>query len=363
MKKTEIGGIPISLAGISLETPEIFISSTYKDLEHVRYLLEKWMREDLGYHAHVFESKDFPRTLMPNPMDATLQVIDRSNIYVLIIDTEHYGTPYEPISDNKSITWVEWLRALKYIPFRIILVNKSVKSKFDHDCKLLKEGKIQEHSEDIFHFIKDLFEQKEWVHFYNNIDEIKEIIKVQMAKSFGGLIKYIPKLKWFLSEQATRIIESSCETVWIASPDLYWDTTDHDFRKFVLDNICSRNISYKYLVPDNKKIRDNIESFIKSIDSYLGVSNAIVEFFFVKKPITPFEFAIYNPEKNDEMGIFVNLMQVDNHRNKFNVEMGNDFCALYKAEFKKGCSRNIRCITKNIGHLADSSKNEDDSNK
>ena len=90
-------------------------------------------------------------------------------------------------------------------------------------------------------------------------------------------------------------IESEAKEVWIVSPYLYYDVNDPEYQTVVHKNL-DQNIKYRYIVPNNDNIRDNIETF----KTRFGKSEADINEMFLLLPESEFgpfmnEMAIYNP--------------------------------------------------------------------
>jgi len=64
----------------------------------------------------------------------------------------------------------------------------------------------------------------------------------------------------FANIDAVLAKEAQARVIWIVSPRLFYDIYDPDFRKVILGN-KARNAIYRYIVPDNPEVRQNLLTY------------------------------------------------------------------------------------------------------
>lgn len=168
--------------------PSVFISSTCYDLSQIRTDLKSFIEQQLGFDAILSEYNSFPVNPNLDIVDNCLEAVQKySDIFVLIV-----GGRYGFITDNgRSITNLEYNNArAKNIPIyvfvstQILNVLKVWNANPNGDYSAICD------SPKLFEFVKLLCENNStWVYGFNNVQDIIEILRKQLAYLFYDCLK------------------------------------------------------------------------------------------------------------------------------------------------------------------------------
>lgn len=169
----------------------IAVLSTDYDLVDERKMVRSLLKEH-NISVSAFEEADFPQLDNLHSHDNCLQVLNRADIAILIINRRYGGRYY--LDKEKSITEKEFESA--EIPTTVVLVNKDVWTERAIYRNQLKKSRVSEiefdstgqyeptfvESVEIFHFIDRIQGRYEttgksnWMNFWTDLNDLKEQI-------------------------------------------------------------------------------------------------------------------------------------------------------------------------------------------
>lgn len=160
--------------------PRIFLSSTCYDLTQVRSELTSFL-EERGFDVINSEKSSFGVTPGRHSHSACLEEVDNAN-YLLLLIGKRYGGNY--IGSEKSITNEEYNRAVRNKIPCIVCVDEKV----NQNRQLYKNNPQGDFSSivdntKIFDFIDYIASghSDNWLHSFNNIQDIRNILTNQFA--------------------------------------------------------------------------------------------------------------------------------------------------------------------------------------
>ncbi len=241
---------------MSIRRPRIFISSTISDLRDLRSSL-KYYLEELGYQVLLSEFNDFEKPLDENSIQACIETIESSAIYILLIGSRAGGLYSQ--EEGITITQYEYRNAydlFKQGQIRIILFVRDEIWKLKGDRESLsrciknneveklsqeqrrkiiyRDGPYIEDAELIFNFIDEIAKSNEmkkavkgeseypkgnWIHSFSNFKDVIDVLKVELNIKYDiGRIAGEINLKRELASNLEKTIERFGDGKMIFSP-------------------------------------------------------------------------------------------------------------------------------------------------
>jgi formylglycine-generating enzyme required for sulfatase activity len=168
----------------------VFLSSTCLDLVDLRSGLKESL-EEMEYRVWASELPGFPVDSGLHAQDNCLRNVERADQYVLIV-SDRYGSAYEgtdydknPLKEDPprsiSVTWYEYLRALKYGKPMRILVRERIwdqRSVFQAARKQGVDLKDTGLPPELFDFLDFVGRQEKanWIHTFREFTEARQIL-------------------------------------------------------------------------------------------------------------------------------------------------------------------------------------------
>ncbi|MGD0063979.1 MAG: DUF4062 domain-containing protein [Streptosporangiaceae bacterium] len=321
--------------------PQIFISSTFEPLiQQIRIDIKRDL-EDLGYLPIMSELGTFVyRHGRAAVYDDTVEAVSASHIYVMVIG-RRYGSKHPKY--RKSITELEYEAARRRDLPTFVFVDQHVKDGFDawRSGSISKDG----HS----HWVDDV---KVWdlvqrvmindacpVFFFSSAETIIRTLHLQIANLFGAYLRFEQKAKnWLWCEERTRQVERTSRTIWVLTPNFYWDYQDLEFRDIVFSNVARRGVAYRYLYRQTPENTERVEEMQRDYQAAMGEAwRDQVKFAAI--PDKEFswctEQVMYDPGEPCERGIVVDAMDERDKRNKYNVELGREKRHDFRRHFQR----------------------------
>lgn len=163
------------------EPPQVFISSTFYDLQQVRADLAAFVEEQLGYTLLASEHRSFPVDPRADTIEnCRKRVTENADIFVLIIGTRS-GSVVS--GTNRSVTNLEYLAARsKGIPI-FAFIHRDVLTYlalFERNPDADFSGLVD--SPRLFEFVKQVREtDRVWMHAFEFAQDIIGVIRTQLA--------------------------------------------------------------------------------------------------------------------------------------------------------------------------------------
>lgn len=237
--------------------PNVFISSTIADLQHLREALKDTI-DELAYRPILSEFGDIGYLPQASAVNSCYLAIRDCQIAVLIV-----GKRYGSLSDNgRGITHSEFLTARENMTPVICLVDQEVlsfKKVFDATGEMLTAPVFpgMDNPSKTFSFIQEIMGApvNNGILPYTSIAEARYLLKTQLAHVFGDLLrsKFDPVragIKDVLSEIMTLRQESKNKDM---DPQPFLRAT-----RFLLDD-------------ENKELRDFIEQISGSVEVFVPI--------------------------------------------------------------------------------------------
>lgn len=325
-----------------ISPPRVFISSTFENLlQDIRDALKNEL-EDYDYHPVMSELGTFSYTYGRAPVFTdTIQAVRTCQFYVLVVG-RRYGTRH-PKHPDRSITELEYEEALSNNLPILVYVHKQVWEGF----KAYKQGAISARRHNywvdepaVFEFLDRVAERdsQRCVSFSSG-QEIIDDFRKQCANYFGAFLRFdLKAAAWLWNEWKTRSVERNAASVWIITPNFYWDYQDPEFHEIVFKNVVERETRYYYIYRETQENRNRIAEMVADYEReigekwkervhYLGIPND--QFHWCTEQI------IFNPEGGrGEHGIIVDIMDSRDKRNKYNIELGRLKRSDFHRQFK-----------------------------
>jgi len=172
-----------------MPAPQVFISSTYYDLKHIRRELKNFI-ESLGYTAILHERGDVAYTQTITLEESCYNEIPNCNIFISIIGSR-YGT--QATNNEDSISMNELKTALKDRKKIFIFIVKEVYVENDTYLKNKDSQNFSPyHAENIkiHEFISSIKKEikNNYIGAFSSTDEIISLLKTQFASLFQNLL-------------------------------------------------------------------------------------------------------------------------------------------------------------------------------
>jgi hypothetical protein len=99
------------------------------------------------------------------------------------------------------------------------------------------------------------------------------------------------------SMQEVLMIEAkTAKSVWVLAPDIALGP--QQFKTVMIENMCKRNIEYKYLVSDEISVLENLYDFVLELKNENAISNFLLRI--IPKEIVESDVTIYDPNSPNE---------------------------------------------------------------
>jgi hypothetical protein len=201
--------------------PGVFVSSTFFDLREHRQMLKRFIEDELGCSAFLFEDASFPI----NPDATTIQncrdrINNNADVLVLIVGSR-YG--YIDKDAAKSVTNVEYLTArAKGIPVYVfvdpVILNY---------ISFWRENPTADFSKFVdtpllFEFVERVRRTDGvWTKEFRDAREIVEILRIQLAYLFQDALDARLKLRCDSDQLLTRMLSGESLRIAIYRPELW----------------------------------------------------------------------------------------------------------------------------------------------
>jgi len=321
--------------------PQIFISSTFEPLiQQIRTSIRSDL-EDLGYLPVMSELGTFVYRHGRAPVyEDTIDGVSVSHIYVMVIG-RRYGSIH-PEAD-KSITELEYEAARRRNLPTFVFVHQQVKDGFD----AWKRGSIAKggyshwvDDERVWNLVDRVMVQDACpVFFFSSAETIVRTLHLQLANLFGAYLRFDQKARnWLWCEERTRQVERASRSVWVITPNFYWDYQDLEFRDIVFTNVTNRGVSYRYLYRGTPENNDRVQEMRRDYQAVMGEAwkNQVQ---FASIPEKEFswctEQVMYDPGQPSERGIVVDVMDERDKRSKYNIELGREKRHDFRRHFQR----------------------------
>lgn len=148
--------------------------------------------------------------------------------------------------------------------------------------------------------------------------------------------KYISKFIW--NSEKTEFIETTATSIWVATPDFYWNAKDSMWPQIILNNIIKGTKNY-YLYKDTLEGRENLSLIISNLEKKLNSDWQKLTHYI---PVDPYNFpwylehVLYNPyDSNDEHCIAIGLIGNRETIDGYNIELIERLRFDFRKKFKK----------------------------
>lgn len=235
-----------------MATPRVFVSSTFYDLQEIRYSLKKFI-EDYGLEAVLSEFGDIFYGYDKHVQDACLSEIVTCNLFILIIGN-NYGSIYHNqdvvVDTPDSITLKEFKESLNKNIKKHIFINRNVKYDYENFKRFYEEQ-----------------EKKFFTHTKiekSQIESKKLEIKNSLYESYPFPNKNYKNIFRFLEIIYTLKINNA-----VYAYETFDDIKDNlkkQWSGFIYDNLIDKNIVE---ARDLKILNDKIDNIDKQITSLI----------------------------------------------------------------------------------------------
>lgn len=164
----------------------VFLSSTCYDLDDLRAVLEKWLR-DAGYEPLLSNRANFPTNPAVHRHDVCVQEAAKADLLIAVID-RRAGAPYYK-DPSISVTRAEVQAALDagkpvFVFVRSAVMGERLTWKSNPGIKPAHVDRV-----DVFEFVSALQEHKAgvWMDEFRNVVEVQEKLSV-LSQTAGGLL-------------------------------------------------------------------------------------------------------------------------------------------------------------------------------
>lgn len=169
-----------------MSKPSIFISSTIKDFKDIRNGVKFWL-EELGFEVFLSESPDLARDPKLFTIESCMDLVRKSDIYILIVGDYKGWTPPE---EKLSITHLEFEEALKDPKKPIhVFVEEKYDTKFKEDPSTVTTRDL----------LTGLYTHKgktgaNWVNLFKEFSDISSVLKATLGLSKSISRKALEKM-------------------------------------------------------------------------------------------------------------------------------------------------------------------------
>jgi hypothetical protein len=325
-----------------LAAPKVFISSTFeKGLLGIRHALEETL-ERIGYKPAMSEAPDFTYGHgIAKAYEDAINSIKTAQIYVVLIG-RRYGTVHP--ASALSITQMEYREARSHGIPSIVFVEDEVLDGWS----LNRQGQVRARErvrwvDDIrvWRFIDEvMIEDGCPVFAFADERDVLRDLHAQLANLFGAFLRFDHGARrWLWTEARTGAFEVASSTVWVLSPDLYWDFQDEHYRALVNNNVIARRTLYRYLYRDNELNRSRVDDLRGTYVQALGPEETERLVAFAAIPEDAFwwctEHVLFNAYTADERGFIVDICEDRDRSRKYDIEMGRSKRLTFRAQFER----------------------------
>lgn len=283
-----------------MATPRIFVSSTYYDLQEIRFNLKNFISE-FGYEAAISEFGDIFYNYESHVQDSCIDEISKCQLFILIIGNNYGSLYYNENKQNNtpdSVTLREFRKALEIKIYKHIFINKYV----DYDYKNYKRAlekvilkyfqtntvsdvdiqnthqKIKKQFDESYHFPQDSY--RYIFYFLDIVYELKEgnaitgfetfyHIKDSLRKQWAGFMYESLTKKEKTNNNATSILNTKLENIEKSISKLIESkTVDKDFKVTFDLSSLTRDANIESINVLQDKIEKLLTEILKRQEDY-----------------------------------------------------------------------------------------------
>jgi hypothetical protein len=329
-----------------LRSPTVFVSSAIGGLEPLRRAIAQDLLR-VGYEPQMSERSNFPfGPGTSKAFDAAIQLVKACDIYVLVIG-RRYGSIHPDL--GVSITEAEFIAARDARMPCIAFVDHDVLDGWHQ----WNAGRIDDRSslrwvddKAVWRLVTRVMQVESCPTFsYSDGTSLLDVLHKQMANLFGAFLRFDRGARrWLWTETRTGTMEQKADSVWVLSPDLYWDFQDEHYRDLVHRNVIDRGALYRYLYNETPANVERIAELNEGFVNALGHDEAKRRVYFSPIPEHDFlwctEHVLFNPGSTDrEIGLIVDICEDRDRSKKYDIEMGISKRIAFRRQFKLLWSR------------------------
>jgi hypothetical protein len=286
------------------------------------------------------ESPGFPHTGGYEAVfDSTIRSVEACQLFVLVIG-RRYGSLHP--ETGLSITEMEYNAARDNGLPTVVFVEEDVKTGWDRwRAKVIPKREIPHWVDDVrvWEFLTRVMAEDACPVFpYADVGGVLENMHGQLANFFGALLRFDRGARvWLWTAERTGSFERHASSVWVVSPDLYWDFQDEQYRELVYENVVGREVAYRYLYSNTPQNADRVEELRANYKDALGNDQAAATVRFAPIPEDSFwwctEHVLFNAFTNAEEGLIVDICEDRDRSRKYDVLMGRSKKTLFRRQF------------------------------